>query len=72
MSKERKIDDKDLAEITGAGGIMDIHDADLDDSTDPVQDSSLGHDPTKGSGGTGPNEPDPIGGGGSGNQTPSV
>jgi hypothetical protein len=40
MSKERKIDDKDLAEITGAGGVMDIPDAHVTDST-PVQDKRI-------------------------------
>jgi hypothetical protein len=71
MSKERKIDDEDLAEIAGAGGVMDHQDADLDDNY-PYPDSSFGQQTDADVGGTGPNDPDPVGGGGSGNQTPSA
>jgi hypothetical protein len=73
MSKERKIDDKDLAEITGAGGVMDIPDAHVTDST-PVQDSGFGgaQRDSGDSGGSGPSDPEPAGAGGSGNQTPGM
>ena len=73
MSKERKIDDKDLAEISGAGDVV-IPDAHLDDST-PVQDAGTGASLGKespGGGGPGPGTPEPTGSGGSGNQTPNM
>jgi len=64
MSKERKIDDSELAEISGAGEF----------GTSETDDSKVGPPPPPsggGGGGSGPNAPEPVGGGGSGNQTPS-
>ena len=63
MSKERKIDDSELAEVNGAGEL----------GTAETDDSKVGPPPppSGGGGGSGPNAPEPVGGGGSGNQTPS-
>ena len=66
MSKERKIDDSELAEISGAGDFVTPDDTATDDSADLTKQPSSGG----GGGGSGPNAPDPIGGGGGGNQTP--
>jgi hypothetical protein len=65
MSKERKIDDADLAEVSGAGDLTTPDGSTGDSGNDP------GTKPGSGGGGSGPNAPDPVGGGGGGNQTPS-
>ena len=64
MSKERKIDDSELAVVSGAGDLVTPDDSTTDDGLPPTDKT----DP--GSGGSGPNVPDPIGGGGGGQQTP--
>jgi hypothetical protein len=73
VSERKKIDDKDLTEITGAGDVC-YPKAHINDST-PGQDAgtgaSLGEEPAD-SGGSGPGSPEPSGVGGSGNQTPNM
>lgn len=66
MSKERKIDDSELAEVSGAGDFVKP-DATSGDDTSETSDR-----PSGGSGGPGPGAPEPTGGGGGGNQTPNM
>jgi hypothetical protein len=66
MSKDRKIDDSELTEISGAGNSVEP-----DNTADNSLKTHIMPGGGGGGGGTGPNEPDPVGGGGGGNQTPS-
>jgi hypothetical protein len=66
MSKERKIDDAELAEVSGAGEFV------KPDATPGDDDAQVSDRPTDGSGDPGPGAPEPTGGGGGGNQTPNM
>ena len=59
MSKERKIDDSELADVSGAGGIGDI----APDRPEADPNTPGGSVKTGGSGGTGPDDPEPQPGG---------
>ena len=66
MSKERKIDDAELAEVSGAGDFVKPDASTTDDSAETSD------RPSGGGGGPGPGTPEPVGGGGGGNQTPNM
>ena len=66
MSKERKIDNSELAEVSGTGELVKP-DSTTDDATVKPADPPTGG----GGGGSGPGSPDPVGGGG-GIQEPNM